>query len=308
MKFFAPAVGAWNTCSPTSWSRSAAAPPPRSPARTSRACFWDAQRAVLWSRLASRILWPIAEFDCADEHALYAGAAAIDWTGASLARAHLAIDAHVSGSGITHARYAAHRVRTPSSTPCAPAPASGPTSTSRRRTCASTWSCARRAILSIDLAGGPMHRRSWRRAQGEEAPLKETWRPRSCCAAVGRRRMPTVATCWTRCAAAARLLIEGALMVADVAWACVPAWGRATDALARVRCRAWRGLRVEAIEREARGLAALRPCLHGRDLDLARDPRCARTRAAGVETAITFEVGDIAALPADGQRARRGRL
>ena len=36
----------------------------------------DAQRAVMWSRLASRILWPIAEFDCADEHALYAGAAA----------------------------------------------------------------------------------------------------------------------------------------------------------------------------------------------------------------------------------------
>ena len=30
----------------------------------------DAQRAVMWSRLASRILWPITEFDCADEHAL----------------------------------------------------------------------------------------------------------------------------------------------------------------------------------------------------------------------------------------------
>ena len=24
----------------------------------------DAQRAVLWSRLASRVLWPIAEFEC----------------------------------------------------------------------------------------------------------------------------------------------------------------------------------------------------------------------------------------------------
>ena len=31
----------------------------------------DAQRAVLWSRLASRVLWPIAGFDCGDEHALY---------------------------------------------------------------------------------------------------------------------------------------------------------------------------------------------------------------------------------------------
>ena len=33
----------------------------------------DAQRAVMWSRLASRVLWPIAEFDCPDELALYAG-------------------------------------------------------------------------------------------------------------------------------------------------------------------------------------------------------------------------------------------
>ena len=39
----------------------------------------DAQRAVLWSRLASRVLWPLAEFDCPDEQALYEGASAIDW-------------------------------------------------------------------------------------------------------------------------------------------------------------------------------------------------------------------------------------
>src|SRR3546814_15253254 len=35
----------------------------------------DAQRAVLWSRLASRVLWPLAEFPCEDEHALYRGVA-----------------------------------------------------------------------------------------------------------------------------------------------------------------------------------------------------------------------------------------
>ena len=39
----------------------------------------DAQRAVLWSRLGSRVLWPLAEFECPDEHALYAGAAALAW-------------------------------------------------------------------------------------------------------------------------------------------------------------------------------------------------------------------------------------
>ena len=71
----------------------------------------DAQRAVLWSRLASRVLWPLAEFDCPDEHALYAGVAALPWPD-HLAGGHtLAVDAHVSGEAITHARYAAQRVK-----------------------------------------------------------------------------------------------------------------------------------------------------------------------------------------------------
>ena len=71
----------------------------------------DAQRAVLWSRLASRVLWPIAEFDCPDEHALYAGVAALPWPEHMDAVHTLAVDAHVSGEAITHARYAAQRVK-----------------------------------------------------------------------------------------------------------------------------------------------------------------------------------------------------
>ncbi len=258
----------------------------------------DAQRAVLWSRLASRILWPIAEFDCADEHALYAGAAAIDWQ-AHLSPAHtLAIDAHVSGSGITHARYAAQRVKDAivdtlrASTGQRPdvdveAPDVRINLVVRKA----------RAILSIDLAGGPMHRRGWRRAQGE-APLKEN----VAAAVLLRGGWPQAhadgGDLLDPMCGSGTLLIEGALMVADVA----PGLRRHGDAPPTrwhgFDAGAWRGLRVEAIEREARGLAALRPCLHGRDLD-PHAIRAARenARVAGVETAITFEVGDIAALP-----------
>ena len=258
----------------------------------------DAQRAVLWSRLASRILWPIAEFDCADEHALYAGAAAIDWQ-AHLSPAHtLAIDAHVSGSGITHARYAAQRVKDAivdtlrASTGQRPdvdveAPDVRINLVVRKA----------RAILSIDLAGGPMHRRGWRRAQGE-APLKEN----VAAAVLLRGGWPQAhadgGDLLDPMCGSGTLLIEGALMAADVA----PGLRRHGDAPPTCwhgfDAGAWRGLRVEAIEREARGLAALRPCLHGRDLD-PHAIRAARenARVAGVETAITFEVGDIAALP-----------
>ena len=71
----------------------------------------DAQRAVLWSRLASRVLWPLAAFDCADEQALYAGAAALPWHEHLREGDTVAVDAHVSGEAITHARFAAQRVK-----------------------------------------------------------------------------------------------------------------------------------------------------------------------------------------------------
>ena len=71
----------------------------------------DAQRAVLWSRLASRVLWSIAEFDCPNELALYDGVAAIAWQEHLRSEHTLSVDAHVSGDAITHARYAAQRVK-----------------------------------------------------------------------------------------------------------------------------------------------------------------------------------------------------
>ncbi|MBO9611012.1 MAG: hypothetical protein J7639_34005, partial [Paenibacillaceae bacterium] len=71
----------------------------------------DAQRAVLWSRLASRVLWPLAEFDCPDEQALYDGAATLPWHEHLREDDTVAVDAHVSGEAITHARFAAQRVK-----------------------------------------------------------------------------------------------------------------------------------------------------------------------------------------------------
>ncbi|MFN7552984.1 MAG: 23S rRNA (guanine(2445)-N(2))/(guanine(2069)-N(7))-methyltransferase, partial [Pseudomonadota bacterium] len=36
-------------------------------------------RACLWSRLASRVLLPLADYDCPDADALYAGALSVPW-------------------------------------------------------------------------------------------------------------------------------------------------------------------------------------------------------------------------------------
>jgi 23S rRNA (guanine2445-N2)-methyltransferase / 23S rRNA (guanine2069-N7)-methyltransferase len=263
----------------------------------------DAQRAVLWSRLASRVLWPLAEFDCPDEHALYAGAAALPWQQHMDATMTLAVDAHVSGQALTHERYAAQRVK------------DAVVDVLRARTGArpdvdiespdlrlNLVARKGRAILSVDLGGGPLHRRGWRTQQGE-APLKETL----AAAVLLRGGWPQAyaeggALLDPMCGSGT-LLIEGALMAADVA----PGLQRHVDAHGRERqpsrwlgfdAGAWQGLVAEARERERIGRAALRPVFSGSDLD-PHAIRAANGNAtlAGLAGMIRFDVHDLAALP-----------
>ena len=267
----------------------------------------DAQRAVLWSRLASRILWPIAEFDCADEHALYAGAAEVDWTKHVGAGHSIAVDAHVSGSAITHARYAAQRVKDAVVDTLRDATGARPGVDVESPDVRLNLVIRKgRATLSIDLGGGPLHRRGWRGAQGE-APLKENlaaavllrggW-PQSCAEGGDPGSGPGQALLDPMCGSGT-LLIEGALMAADVA----PNLQR-FERVPPTRwpgfdLETWNALLAEARERAALGLAALRPCIHGSDVDPhAIRIAQANARAAGVETVIDFTVRDVADLPA----------
>ncbi|HSR65096.1 MAG TPA: bifunctional 23S rRNA (guanine(2069)-N(7))-methyltransferase RlmK/23S rRNA (guanine(2445)-N(2))-methyltransferase RlmL, partial [Xanthomonadaceae bacterium] len=260
----------------------------------------DAQRAVLWSRLASRVLWPIAEFDCPDEHALYAGAAAVAWQEHLRPGQTLAVDAHVSGSAITHARYAAQRVK------------DAVVDTLRAQTGArpdvdlespdlrlNLVVRKGRALLSVDLGGGPLHRRGWRREQGE-APLKETLAAAMLLRGDWPRLYREGGSLLDPMCGSGTLLVEGALMAADVA----PGLRRHGDAVpsrwAWFDPVAWQGLRAEAQARAAAGLAALRPAFFGRDVDphAIRAAR-ANAEAAGLARSIDWQVADIARLPAE---------
>ncbi|WP_033004707.1 THUMP domain-containing protein, partial [Xanthomonas oryzae] len=177
----------------------------------------DAQRAVLWSRLASRVLWPLSEFDCPDEDALYAGVAELPWD-AHLSVGHtLSVDAHVSGTAITHARYAAQRIKDAVVDTMRRQGLERPSVDVESPDLRLNLSLRKgRATISVDLGGGPLHRRGWRMAQNE-APLKE-----NLAAAVLMRGG------WPRAYAdggglldpmcgSGTLLIEGALIAADVA-------------------------------------------------------------------------------------------
>ncbi len=258
----------------------------------------DAQRAVLWSRLASRVLWPLAEFDCADEHALYEGVAAIGWPEHIDNGRTLAVDAHVSGDGLTHARYAAQRVKDAvvdvmrAQTGARPdvdvdAPDVRINLVVRKG----------RAIVSIDLGGGPMHRRGWRETQGE-APLKENL----AAAVLMRGQWPRLyaeggALLDPMCGSGT-LLIEAAMMAADVAPGLLR-HGRALPTRWRgFDTAAWQVLWDEARARETVGRAHLRPAFHGSDND-PHAIRAARENAAvaGVREAMYLDVRDLRALP-----------
>ncbi|MCL1634097.1 bifunctional 23S rRNA (guanine(2069)-N(7))-methyltransferase RlmK/23S rRNA (guanine(2445)-N(2))-methyltransferase RlmL [Luteimonas sp. SX5] len=259
----------------------------------------DAQRAALWSRLASRVLWPLADFECPDEHALYAGAVAIDWSRHLSHEMTLAVDAHVSGAAITHARYAAQRTKDAVVDTLRTADGARPSVDVESPDLRLNLVVRKgRAILSVDLGGGPLHRRGWRQAQGE-APLKETL----AAAVLMRGGWPRIhaeggALLDPMCGSGT-LLIEGALMAADVAPGLLRYADAAPSRWLGFDAATWRALLDEARRRETAGRAALRPVFFGSDSD-PHAIRSAEQNAwmAGVSDAIRWQVLPIERLSA----------
>jgi len=227
-----------------------------------------AYRVCLWSRLASRISTPLAEFEADSPDALYAGALAIDWSEHFSAAETFAVDVVGSTQGITHSQYAALRVKDaivdqfrdktgqrPNVDTAAPAVQ---VNVALRKG---------KAIVGIDLSGAPLHQRGYRQGHGI-APLKENL----AAAMLLRAGWPQVYAAGgglvDPMCGSGTLLIEAALMAADVA----PGlrrerWGfsgwRGHDAAL------WKTLHDEAQIRASGGLQALRPVFFGFDHDPA---------------------------------------
>lgn len=251
----------------------------------------DAQRAVLWSRLASRVLWPLADFECPDEHALYAGAAAVDWQRHLSSEMTLAVDASVSGAAITHARYAAQRTKDAVVDTLRTASGARPSVDVESPDLRLNLVVRKgRAILSVDLGGGPLHRRGWRQAQGE-APLKETL----AAAVLMRGDWPRIhaeggALLDPMCGSGT-LLIEGAMMAADVAPGLLRHGDTEPSRWLGFDIVGWRALVEGARQRETAGRAALRPVFFGSDSD-PHAIRAAEQNAwmAGASDAIQWRI------------------
>ncbi|KFN41220.1 bifunctional 23S rRNA (guanine(2069)-N(7))-methyltransferase RlmK/23S rRNA (guanine(2445)-N(2))-methyltransferase RlmL [Arenimonas oryziterrae] len=264
-----------------------------------------AYRAILHSRLASRVLWPLADFPCENEQDLYQGVHAIDWSAHVAAEGTLAVDAHVSGPAITHERYAAQRskdaivdrIRAEHGT----RPSVDVDDPDLRINVVVRKG---RALVSIDLGGGPLHRRGWRQSQGD-APLKENL----AAAMLIRGGWPKIhaeggALLDPMCGSGT-LLIEGALMAADEAPGLLRWRGVRPSRWLGFDVALWQTLVADARQRADAGRAALKPVFFGADNDpTALHAAMANADRAGLAELIRFDRKAIAALQAPG--AARG--
>ena len=182
-----------------------------------RATLEVAYRCCLWSRLANRILLPLAQFHVDSAQALYDGVAQVPWHEHFQPEQTFVVDFSGSNRAITHTQFGAQK-------------------TKDAVVDQFVWRCGKRpsidlknpdwrlnvhlardqAQVSIDLAGDSLHRRGYR-LQGGIAPLKENL----AAALLMRADWPGIAArggaLLDPMCGSGTLLIEGALMAMDIA-------------------------------------------------------------------------------------------
>lgn len=259
-----------------------------------------AYRACLWSRLAHRILLPLAEFPAADADALYAGVQGIDWSAHLDASRTLAVDVTGIAPAIAHTHYAAQRAKDAIVDQFRAAGGSRPSVDTAQPDLRIHLHLQRdTASLALDLSGESLHRRGYR-TRGVAAPLKENL----AAAILLRAGWPAIAAeggpLLDPMCGSATLLIEGAFMAGDVAPGLLREyWGflgwRGHDAAL------WTRLREEAAARREDGLTRL-PRLLGHDADRqAIHAALENIAAAGLSGRVHVERRDLARLaPPDG--------
>jgi 23S rRNA (guanine2445-N2)-methyltransferase / 23S rRNA (guanine2069-N7)-methyltransferase len=209
----------------------------------------DGYRACLWSRVASRVLMPLAQFEAGDADALYEGVHAIDWTDHLGPDRTLAVDAAGGGRAPAGPRhFVALKTKDAIVDRIRSAEGSRPNvDTERPDVRVNVHLNGDRVTVNLDLAGGSLHRRGIGRS-GAAAPLKENLAAAVLHIAGWPARFEEAPLCDPFCGSGT-LLLEAAWMALDVA----PGMTRA-----KFGAEAWRGhdaalwkkLCTEAAERQ----------------------------------------------------------
>ena len=249
----------------------------------------------LEARVAVRVLLEVGAFEARDAQALYDGARAVPWGDWLTAKSTLAVHASVRDTpAITHSGFAALKVKDAVADVLRDAHGARPDVDPKSPDVGVVLHLAGgRAGLFLDLAGEPLHRRSYRVAM-VEAPLKETLGAAVLALGGDQPELPFV----DPMAGSGTLAIEHALAARGIApglrrrfgferWPTLPP--EALAAFARLRAET-DAAAIEASKREL-------PPIVCADIDAAALSAARRNAAAAaVDDAITFEQADVAAL------------
>lgn len=225
-----------------------------------------AYRACLWSRLANRILWPLGQLDAVDADTLYASLRAIQWGELFTVDKTITIDFSGENHEIRNTQFGAQRSKDAVVDWFEEKFGERPSVDRARPQVRINIRLVREtAYLSIDLSGGSLHQRGYRLSAGA-APLKENL----AAAILLRADWPGMAArggaLLDPMCGSATLLLEGAMMAADIA----PALGRQQFGFEHLRIhepRQWQALLSDAQGRAERGRAVTLPEIRGYDAD-----------------------------------------
>ena len=135
----------------------------------------DAYRACLWSRVASRVLMPVASFEAGSADELYLGARAIAWNDHVSPDGTIAVDFGGALPGVTNTMFGALKVKDAIVDVIRDAHGRRPSvDTDRPDVRVNVRARGTKITVSLDLSGDALHRRGYRQ-EGEQAdaPLKE---------------------------------------------------------------------------------------------------------------------------------------
>ncbi|HHR5989535.1 TPA: bifunctional 23S rRNA (guanine(2069)-N(7))-methyltransferase RlmK/23S rRNA (guanine(2445)-N(2))-methyltransferase RlmL [Providencia alcalifaciens] len=249
-------------------------------------------QSLLWSRLASRILLPLNDFDVYSDLDLYLGVQAIDWS--EIFSVDDTFVVHFTGTNeeIRNSQYGALKVKDAIVDSFVRKLDQRPDVARQEADIRiNVYLNKERASVALDLSGDSLHIRGYRDLAGQ-APLKEALAVAIISRSGWQKNTPMV----DPMCGSGTLLIEAAMIAADRAPGLYRQhWG--FNAWLKHNPELWREVVTEAQVRFRQGLKDTTSRFYGFDID-KRVLDMARTNArrAGLQDLITFNHGDAAAL------------
>jgi len=258
----------------------------------------DIYQVCLWSRVANRVLYPLAAFKIQDEKSYYEAIKQVRWDEHLAVDGTLAVDFFCHSSCITHSQYGAQLTKDAVVDQFREDTGQRPgVDRAEPDIRINVYLYKNRARISLDMAGSSLHRRNYRKL-GAEAPLKENLAAgilfKAGWPVMAKRGAPLL----DPMCGSGTLLIEAAMMAADFA----PGLKRDYFGFLSWRLHdesVWQTVREQALKRMDEGISKLRNTnnyceISGFDID-EKAVQASKTNiaAAGLDGVLSVHQADF---------------